>query len=92
MINVDWPIKYKWVMIYFDWLIKNIKWDGKCEDAMCTFVLYSLRPKLYDVLGISHILRNVINIVWEIDIMSCFTKLPLINYMGKINEWIERRE
>ena len=54
--------------------------------------LYSLRPKLYDVLGISHILRNVINIVWEIDIMSCFTKLPLINYMGKINEWIERRE
>jgi len=46
---------------------------------------YSLRPKLYDVLDISHILRNVINIVWEIDIMSCFTKLSLINYMGKIN-------
>jgi len=47
---------------------------------------------MYDALGISHILRNVINIVWEIDTMSCFTKLSLINYMGKINEGIERRE
>jgi len=51
-----------------------------------------LRPKLYDVLGISHILRNAINIVWKRDIMSCFTKLSLINNMGKINERIERRE
>jgi len=25
--------------------------------------LYSIRPKLYDVLGISHVLRNVIIIV-----------------------------
>jgi len=39
-----------------------------------------------------HTLRNVINIVWEIDIMSCFTKSSLINYMGKINEGIERIE
>lgn len=28
------------------------------------FILLPLRPKLYDVLGISHVLRNVINIVW----------------------------
>jgi len=42
---------------------------------------YSLRPKLYDVLDISHILKNVINIVWKKDIMSCFTKLSLINNM-----------
>lgn len=55
-------------------------------------LLYSLRPKLYDVLGISHILRNVINIVWEKDIMNCFTKLFSINDMEKINEGIERRE
>ena len=54
--------------------------------------IYFLRPKLYDVLGISHILRNAINIVWKRDIMSCFTKLSLINNMGKINERIERRE
>jgi len=47
---------------------------------------------MYDVLDISHKLRNAINIVWKIDIMSCFTKLPLINNMGKINERIERRE
>jgi len=47
---------------------------------------------MYDVLGISHKLRNAINIVWKRDIMSCFTKLPLINNMGKINERIERRE
>ena len=46
---------------------------------------YSLRLKLYDVLGISHVLRNAINIVWKRDIMSCFTKLSLINNMGKIN-------
>jgi len=55
-------------------------------------VLYSFRPKLYDVLGISHILRNIINIVWERDIMSCFTKLSLINDMRKIKERIERWE
>jgi len=54
--------------------------------------LYSLRLKLYDVLGISHVLRNAINIVWKRDIMSCFTKLFLINNMGKINERIERKE
>jgi len=47
---------------------------------------------MYDVLGISHILRNAINIVWKRDIMSCFTKLSLINKMGKINERIEKRE
>jgi len=47
---------------------------------------------MYDVLGISHKLRNAINIVWKRDIMSCFIKLPLINNMGKINERIERRE
>jgi len=54
-------------------------------------ILYSLRPKLYDVLGISYILRNIINIVWKRDIMSCFTKLSLINDVGKINERIERK-
>jgi len=54
--------------------------------------IYFLRLKMYDVLGISHILRNTINIVWKRDIMSCFTKLSLINNMGKINERIERRE
>jgi len=47
---------------------------------------------MYDVLGISHILRNAINIVWKRDIMRCFIKLSLINNMGKINERIERRE
>jgi len=30
--------------------------------------------------------------VWKRDIMSCFTKLSLINNMEKINERIERRE
>ena len=30
-------------------------------------------------------LRNKINFVWEIKIMSSFTKLSLINYMWKIN-------
>jgi len=40
---------------------------------------YFIRPKLYDVLGILHTLRNAINFVWEKDIMSCFTKLSLIN-------------
>jgi len=43
-------------------------------------------------MGISHILRNVVNIVWERDIMSYFTKLSLINDMEKINEKIERRK
>jgi len=47
---------------------------------------------LYEVMGISHILRNVVNIVWERDIMSYFTKLSLINDMEKINEKIERRK
>ena len=55
-------------------------------------LIYSLRPKLYDVLVISHVLRNVINIVWGREIMICFTKLSLINGMEKINEIIERRE
>jgi len=61
---------------------------------LCMNVLlvnYFLRPKFYDVLSILHILRNVINIVWKRDIMSCFTKLSLINNMRKINERIERR-
>jgi len=53
---------------------------------------YSLRLKLYDVLDISQILRNAINIIWKRDIMSCFTKWSLINNIGKINERIERRE
>ena len=53
--------------------------------------IYFLRPKLYGVLGISRILRNAINIVWKKDIMRCFTKLSLINNIGKINERIERR-
>jgi len=39
-----------------------------------------------------HTLRNTINIMWKTDIMSCLTKLSLINNMGKINERIERRE
>jgi len=60
----------------------------KNENVAC----YSLRPKLYYVLDISHILRNAINIVWKKDIISCFTKLTLINNMGKINERIERKE
>jgi len=47
---------------------------------------------MYDVLDISHILRNAINIMWKRDIMSCFTKLSLINNMRKINERVERRE
>jgi len=37
---------------------------------------YSLRSKLYDVLGISYILRNTINIVWKKDIMSCLENCP----------------
>jgi len=62
------------------------------NDKVYKFNPYSLRPKLYDVLDISHILRNIINIVWKRDIMSCFTELSLINNMRKINERIERRE
>jgi len=54
--------------------------------------MYFLRSKFYDGLDISHILRNVINIVWEKDIMSCFTKLSSINDMGKINERIEKKK
>jgi hypothetical protein len=42
-------------------------------------------PKLSDVLDISHVLRNVINFVWERDIKGGFTKLSLINDMVKIN-------
>ena len=37
-------------------------------------------------LDISYILRNVINIAYERDIMSCFIKLSLINDMRNINE------
>jgi len=36
--------------------------------------------------------RNEINIVWKIDIMSCFIKLSLINNIENINKRIERRE
>jgi len=43
-------------------------------------------------LGISDILKNAINIVWKKDIMGCFTKLSLINNMGKINERMKRRD
>jgi len=57
-----------------------------------SLVMYFLRSKFYDGLDISHILRNVINIVWEKDIMSCFTKLSSINDMGKINERIEKKK
>jgi len=32
----DWLIEKKWVTIYCDWLIENIKWDGECENVMCT--------------------------------------------------------
>jgi len=53
--------------------------------------LYSLRFKSYDVLGVSHVLKYAINIVWKRDIMSCFTKLSLINNMKMINERTERR-
>jgi len=70
------------IFVYFDF----------CTILSVPIIFYSLRPKMYDVLGISHILRNTINIVWKKDIMSCFTKLSLINNMGKINERIERRE
>jgi len=62
------------------------------DDVIVFDVLYSLRTKLYDVLSISHILRNTINNVWKRDIISCFIKLSLINNMRKINERIERRE
>jgi len=41
---------------------------------------------LYDVLSILYILTNIINIVWEKDIMSCFTKLSLINDLSKIKK------
>jgi len=42
-------------------------------------LLYSLRLKLKVVLTISHVLRNVVNFVYERDIKSCFTKVSLIN-------------
>ena len=35
-----------------------------------THITYSLRPKLYDVLDISHILRNVVN-------SPCHRRMPL---------------
>jgi len=38
-----------------------------------------LKRSEYDDLNISHVLRNLINFVWERYIMSCFTKLSLIN-------------
>ena len=78
------------IVYYFSLINPNKK--KKLQSIKFVFIKYSLRPKLYDVLGISHILRNVINIVWKRDIMSCFTKLSLINNMGKINKGIERRE
>jgi len=66
---------------------KNINYIlSACKSIVFCSKFYSLRPKLYDVLGISHVLRNVINFLWERDIMSCFTNLSLINDMGKINE------
>jgi len=63
-----------------------------CKHIFVDHKNYSLRSKLYDVLDISHVLRNAINIVWKRDITSCFTKLSLINNMRKINERIEIRE
>jgi len=71
--------------------MKNI-YSTICKHIFVDHTNYSLRLKLYDVLGISHILRNAINIVWKRDIMSCFIKLSLINNMRKINERIEIRE
>ena len=72
------------------------KWTGNFKINSSTPIknksYYFLRSKFYDVLDISHILKNAINIVWKIYIMSCFTKLSLINNMGKINVRIERRE
>jgi len=53
---------------------------------------YSLRPKLYDVLGISHVLRNAINIVWKEILWVALQKLSLIYNIKKINERIERRD
>ena len=41
--------------------------------------------QIYEVLDILHVLKNVISRVWEIDIMSCFTKLSLIKGIRKIN-------
>jgi len=61
----------------------------ECEGKKSAFQVYFPRSKLYDVLRISHILRNAINIVWKNNIMSYFTKLSLINSMRKINK---RRE
>ena len=61
----------------------------ECEGKKSAFQVYFPRSKLYDVLSISHILRNAINIVWKNNIMSYFTKLSLINSMRKINK---RRE
>jgi len=69
-----------------------IKWEKTFAQLKFSGIYYSLHPKLYDVLGISQILRNAINIVWKRDIMSYFTKLSFINNMGKINERIERRD
>ena len=52
-----------------------------CFSKKWSTMKYSLYPKLYDVLNISHVLKNLINFEWEIYIMSRFTKLSLINSM-----------
>jgi len=70
--------------------LKSVTW-ALVNIFLKELIYYSLRLKLYDVLGISHILKNGINVVWKRDIMSCFIKLSLINNIGKINERIEIR-
>jgi len=39
----------------------------------------------------SHVLKNVIDFMYDRDIISCFTKLSLTNNMRKINKRIENR-
>ena len=65
------------------------------------FYLYELKPKyLLNTPPVPncmtfwtfYIYYEIQLILCEKDIMSCFIKLSVINNMGKINEWIERRE
>jgi len=66
---------------------------SKYNDKLQCLILYSIRPKLCDILTISHILKNVINFLCKRHIMSFFfIKLSLINSIRKINQIIEKKK
>lgn len=67
-------VKVDFVMRNCNWALPNMLWKIIVhlfrQQNTC-----SLRPKMYDVLNISHLLINAINIMWKRDIMSYIIKL-----------------